>query len=73
MNIAAQFFVYPRLNNSLGASGFGDVLYLLGIIGIFSGSFGLAANNTRLVIRNKYQVTTGTLLLQWPSFLLWES
>lgn len=70
MNIAAQLFVYPRLNNTLGAEGFGDVLYLLGIIGIFSGSFGLAANNTRLVIRNKHQVTNGDFALTMVVFSL---
>lgn len=59
MNCVLQFAVYPYINRVLGSDTFGDVLYLLGIIAIFAPALGLAANNTRLVERNKYDVKNG--------------
>ena len=67
MNAVLQIAVYPSLNKILNSYVFGDVLYLLGIVAILAPAFGLALNNTRLVVRNQYETKNGdynkTLLL----------
>ncbi len=49
MNIVLQFVVYPLVNHQVGGSDFGDMLFWIGVVSIFAPSFGMAANNTRLV------------------------
>lgn len=63
MHGVLQIVVYPCLNRYLGAERFGDVLYILAVLGILAPSIGLAANNTRLIQRNEITVGNGDLLL----------
>ena len=53
-NGVLQLVIYPLLNQRMGESAFGEVLYLLGIVAIIANSFGLAVNNTRIVKQNEY-------------------
>ena len=59
MNGVLQLVVYPFINRTLGADKYGQVLYLLGVLAIFTPAFGSAVNNSRLVERNKYEVKNG--------------
>ena len=59
LNIVIQFAVYPYLNNVLGGEVFGTVLYLLSVVAIFAGSFGMATNNARLVIKPQFESKNG--------------
>ena len=66
MNVVIQFAVYPYLNKMMGEEAFGTVLYLMSIVAIVSNSFGMALNNTRLVIKPKFESKNGdynTLML----------
>jgi O-antigen/teichoic acid export membrane protein len=66
MNVVIQFVVYPYLNSAIGAEAFGVLLYLMSIVAILANSFGMALNNTRLVIRTKFESSNGdynTLML----------
>ena len=49
MNVVIQFVVYPLVNRQIGESGFGNMLFWMGVVSIFAPSYGLAVNNTRLV------------------------
>jgi O-antigen/teichoic acid export membrane protein len=59
INIVIQFVIYPYLNNVIGEEAFGTVLYLMSIVSVVSGSFGLAVNNTRLVAKTKLETKNG--------------
>jgi len=59
MNVVIQFAVYPNLNKAMGEEAFGTVLYLMSIIAIVSNSFGMALNNTRLVIKPQFESKNG--------------
>ena len=48
MNAMAQIAVYPLLNRVLGASGYGDVQYLMAYINIITVTVGYAANLARM-------------------------
>ncbi|MEG1473812.1 MAG: hypothetical protein RSC25_06805, partial [Christensenella sp.] len=66
MNVVIQFAVYPYLNKVLGETAFGSVLYLMSIVAILAGAFGVAVSNTRLVIKTKMESKNGdysTILL----------
>lgn len=53
MNAVLQFIVYPAINYKIGAGAFGEMLFFLGIVSVLSPSFGIATNNTRLLLRNR--------------------
>lgn len=59
MNVIIQFIVYPYLNKAIGEEAFGNVLYLLSVIAILANSFGMALNNTRLVIKPQFESRNG--------------
>lgn len=63
MHGVLQIVVNPYLTGSMGAERFGDVLYVLAILGIFAPSVGMAANNTRLIQRNEFHVENGDYML----------
>lgn len=66
MNVVIQFLVYPYLNSSMGEEAFGILLTLMSVVAILANSFGSAINNTRLVIKTKFEAANGdytTLLL----------
>lgn len=74
LNGVIQFAVYPILSKKLGAASFGDVLVILGAVGIVAPAAGLAVNNTRLMARKNGEVSNGDsglalLLLLIPSIL----
>lgn len=48
MNVTAQFVVYPFWNNWLGSELYGNILYLISLMNIFSISAGCACNNSRM-------------------------
>ena len=47
----------------MGEMGFGEVLYVLGILAIFAPAIGLAANNARLIEQREIQVQNADVLL----------
>jgi len=53
MNCVIQFVLYPALRRSLGVDGYGDVLYIIGIVNIVGASVGSACNFGRLVFSVK--------------------
>lgn len=59
MNVVIQFVVYPVLSAEMGESSFGTMLSLMSIITVFSSSFALALNNTRLVLKNSVVTKNG--------------
>lgn len=62
-NAALQFLVYPILSKKLGDTLYGEVLYFIGIFSITSVALGLATLNTRLVQRNKYDISNGDCMI----------
>jgi len=71
MHGVLQVVVYPYMNHRMGAERFGDVLYVLAILGILAPSVGLAANNTRLIQRKEMTVENGDYILAMaPQFVL---
>lgn len=62
MNVAAQFAVYPIWNRYLGSEKYGDVLYLLSLMNIFSISVGGACNYAR-VTKSKMRDITSSIFL----------
>ncbi len=63
MNGVLQVFVYPMLNRQIGEDGFGNVLFVMGIVAIFAPAIGLSVNNTRLIRRRTEMVENGDCLL----------
>lgn len=63
MHAVLQIVLYPSLNKYLGQTQFGEILYILAILGILAPSIGLAANDTRLIERNKILIENGDFLL----------
>ncbi len=50
MNAVLQLIVYPIINNRVGETGFGQMLFMLGILNILAPSFGQGVGNARLVL-----------------------
>lgn len=50
MNAVLQLIVYPIINNNVGETEFGNMLFMLGILNILAPSFGQGAGNARLVL-----------------------
>ena len=67
-----QLAVYPYINRRLGAEMFGDVLYVLAILGIMSPAAGLAANNRRLIDGGKTTENGDYLLAMLPHVILYS-
>ena len=59
MNATVQLCLYPQLNRLVGADYFGQILFGISVLSIFAISFGCAADNSRLVMRNKCDVSNG--------------
>lgn len=59
MNVVLQFIVYPILNKQMGDDSFGSLLYILGLVSIIAPSIGSSANNTRLLVRHRYESLGG--------------
>lgn len=68
MNIILQFVVYPLVNYQIGESGFGDMLFWIGVVSILAPSFGLAVNNTRLVFPERQKTGNGDYISALFSF-----
>lgn len=62
-NAALQFAVYPILSRKLGETAYGEVLYYIAVFSITSVALGLASLNTRLVQRNKYEISNGDCMI----------
>ncbi|WP_026517081.1 lipopolysaccharide biosynthesis protein [Butyrivibrio sp. MC2021] len=50
-NGVLQLFIYPGLNDRMGAEAFGTVLYLISIISVMGAGFGTAASYSRMVAK----------------------
>ncbi len=59
LNGVLQLFVYPKLNARMGAEAVGTMIYIMGLINILGPSAGQALNNSRLVVRRRYEVENG--------------
>lgn len=59
MNVIVQFIVYPIINGRVGEASFGDMLFFLGIVNVLSPSFGIAVNNTRLLLNERDKSKNG--------------
>ena len=59
MNVVAQFVVYPIWARILGSEEYGNIIYILSIINIFSISFGSSANYARMVESSKRSTQNG--------------
>lgn len=59
MNVVVQFLVYPIINKQIGAASFGDMLFFLGIVNVLAPSFGIAANNSRLLLPDRDSIKNG--------------
>ncbi len=70
MNVVLQFLIYPVINYRTGAAEFGNMLFFLGVVSILSPSFGIAVNNTRLLIRNRDSVKNRDFMLSLFIFSL---
>lgn len=57
MNVVLQLVLYPVLRSVLGADGYGNVLYLIGIVNIAGTSVGCSANNSRLKLNRTNTVS----------------
>lgn len=66
MNSVIQFVLYPYLTDKMGADRFGVVIYLLAVISVV-GSFGTAANFSRMVVSSKQSYTNG----DYNRFFVW--
>ena len=53
MNMVLQFIVYPLINYKIGSGKFGDMLFYMGVVNILAPSFGIAVNNTRLLLPDR--------------------
>lgn len=53
MNMVLQFIVYPLINYRIGSGRFGDMLFYMGVVNILAPSFGIAVNNTRLLLPDR--------------------
>ena len=62
MNVVLQFIVYPIINNKVGAATFGEMLFLLGVVNILAPSFGIAVNNTRLLLPEREKAKNGDFI-----------
>ena len=47
MNAVLQLIVYPIINNRVGETGFGQMLFMLGILNILAPSFGQGVGNAK--------------------------
>ena len=66
MNGVLQAVVYPLLNRHMGSEPLGELLFIMGVLGILAPSVGQALNTSRLVVRRSSDVSNGdynTLLL----------
>lgn len=52
MHLTLQLVLYPELNFRFGENGYGEILFLISVMSIFSVSFGTAVDNARLVLRH---------------------
>lgn len=68
MNAVLQFIVYPIINNKVGAAAFGDMLFFLGVVSVLSPSFGIAANNTRLLLAERDTAKNGDFVFALSIF-----
>lgn len=59
MNVVAQFIVYPIWAHVLGSEEYGNIIYILSIVNIFSISFGSSANYARMVESGKRSTQNG--------------
>ena len=59
MNVVAQFIVYPIWAHVLGSEEYGNIIYILSIVNIFSISFGSSANYARMVESSKRSTQNG--------------
>lgn len=59
MNMMAQFAVYPAWSKQFGPEFYGDILYLLSFINIYSVSVGMALNYARLANSAKFKTENG--------------
>lgn len=59
MNMVAQFAVYPFWASKFGSEHYGNILYLLSFVNIFSVSVGMALNYARLADSAKMETRNG--------------
>ena len=52
-NGVLQLFIYPGLNDGMGAEAFGTVLYLISVVSIMGAGFGTAASYSRMVAKKE--------------------
>ena len=70
MNGAIQVLIYPQLHRWLGTEKYGDMLFLISIVALFSSGIGLALNNTRLILSKEYAVGNSEYLLWMALYLI---
>ena len=67
-NAVLQFFLYPELNRHFGSFEYGNILFYISLMTIFSNSFGVAADNVRLTMRNDVEFKNGDFNLTLAIF-----
>ncbi len=58
-NGVLQLFIYPGLNDGMGAEAFGTVLYLISVVSIMGAGFGTAASYSRMVAKKQRNEKNG--------------
>ena len=58
-NGVLQLFIYPGLNDGMGAEAFGTVLYLISVVSIMGAGFGTAASYSRMVAKKERTEANG--------------
>ena len=70
MNGIIQIVIYPVLNRRLGTEQYGNVLYLISVVSIFSTGVGMALSNVRLLRQRRETAGNGDYLLVMLLFFL---
>lgn len=63
MNAVLQLIVFPVVNSRIGEQAFGEALFWLGVLNILAPSFGIAVNNTRLLLHGRDSASNKDFLL----------
>lgn len=63
LNSVLQFIIYPLLNRHIGEQEFGNVVFYIGIVSIFSTAVGSGLNNARLMLRRTTTTSNADFLI----------
>lgn len=63
MNVIAQFVVYPSWSNSFGSERYGEIIFLISLMNVFSVSLGMSTNYCRVINKTRGGNSTYNIVL----------